>query len=100
MGKRIPAAGSRAARAKARSTIGPLRDKVVSPKQVTVYERAMSVFFAWLAAMQFALPLEVFDLDMLLVEFVENEWSEGGTRSLIGNLLSGFHHVVPALRGA
>jgi len=79
--------------------LGKLSDRVISAKGVTVYQTALKMFFQWLVSMQMVVALTTFDFDLQVVEFVEAEWSEGGTRAHIGNLLSGLHHFVPALRG-
>ena len=64
-----------------------------------LYGEAWEMFLGESRSDGYTLAETTFEFDLQLIEYVEAEWHEGGTRSNIGNLLSGLHHFVPPLRG-
>jgi integrase len=86
-------------RAAARYGKGPLQDRVVSPKTLRKYIASAKSFFKWLRLNGLQLPCEVVDFDIQITRWVECIYSEGESKSLLADALSGLSHLVPALRG-
>jgi hypothetical protein len=77
---------------------GRLRDRVVSPKTLKRYEKAMKSFFKWARALGFSIPERVDEFDILLCQYAEVLWSDGDSKCLLADCLSGLMHTVPPLR--
>ena len=90
----------KAQRKQERKRLGRLSDIVISALARKRYEVAIAVFFAWLAMEGIRLASQVPAFDLQVCEFIDMCWEEGETRMVVGDLLSGLQHKVPALRGA
>ena len=98
-GRVVAGAAGKSARKEARSAVGPLSHHLVSPKAARSYEKSCQAFFLWTHQCGFSLPDEVVEFDQLLMDYIDEAWEEGESRSVVANLLSGLHHYVPGLRG-
>ena len=89
---------SRAAKAKARRLLGPLRKRTVQ------YDQALVLFKWWLRSELMCWPRDEAELSKRLADFVEILWEEGESKADLANLLSALHDaepsVDPALRAA
>ena len=92
-------AAARRARAAARYGMGPLRDRVVRPRTLQQYKKAVKDFYKWQRVNGLVVPSTVLEFDTLLTHWVECIYSEGESKALLANALSGLAHLVPALKG-
>ena len=92
--------GTRAQRRARRRQAGTLRSLQLQPATLKRYRVAALFFFQWLASANEPLPSSGPAADEILAEFIEDCWAQGEARSLIGDVLSGIQHFVPALRKA
>ena len=101
MAKRRPvlAEKSAPARARARRKIGKLSEQVISATAAARYTTALRTFFLWVRRKGLPSAQSTLQLDSLVCAFIDEAWEEGEGRSLIGNLICGLQHRVPALRG-
>ena len=86
-------------RVKARALVGALKGNRVSAKTLVRYNRAILLFFEWLASKELGLPDDLVMLDALLSEYAEILWQEGESRSGLGDTLSGLTNYLKFLRG-
>ena len=87
-----------AERAQQRQKSGRLSTQVVAPRTLTRYKKSCLWFFQLLSAWGKSIPSSTYDFDELVSWSIDVAWSEGEGRNLIGDLLSGLAHLVPALR--
>ena len=96
----VAAAASVAGRVAARRPLGKLSHRVISPAALRRYNTALSVFFRWVQMSQEGVPPTPTELDSQVCRFIDACWEEGEGRSLVGNVICGLQHRVPALRGS
>jgi hypothetical protein len=97
--KRAERAAALRARAAARYGKGSLQDRVVTPSTLRKHVKSAKAFFKWVRANCLVLPSEVVDFDIQITKWVACIYSEGGSKSLLADALSGLSHMVLALRG-
>ena len=90
---------SRHDRVSQRKVIGSLKDSLIKPLTLRLYTQACAVFFDLIVSLNWILPSEMWDFDLLMCECIELWWSEGEPRALVGNVLSGVEHFCPPVRG-
>ena len=95
---RVLGLATKAERARARRFLGSLASRIVTARTLECYRRACTTFFVYVHVHKLKFPANVFEYDMLLCGFIEQAWQEGESKGLVGNLLSGLAHYVPALR--
>ena len=88
---------SRAAKAKARKLLGPLRRRTVAPQTRVLYDRAMQLFSFWLKSERKRWPDKESELGLLLTDFAEVLWEEGESKADLANLLSALHDAEPSV---
>ena len=88
---------SRAAKAKARKLLGPLRRRTVAPQTRVLYDRALQLFSFWLKSERKRWPDKESELGLLLTDFAEVLWEEGESRADLANLLSALHDAEPSV---
>ena len=87
-----------AERAQQRKQSGQLSSQVVAPWTLERYKTSCLWFFQLLKAWGKAIPSSTYDFDELVSWSIDVAWSEGEGRNLVGDLLSGLAHLIPALR--
>ena len=89
---------SRGARKALRARIGPLRLAKVAPKTLARYATAAHCFYRF-AILMFGMVAANWDeLDGQLQYYIETLWTEGESRSLAGDTLSGVQHLLSTRR--
>ena len=89
---------SLAERAQQRKQSGQLSSQVVAPRTLERYKKYCVWFFLLLKPWGKTIPSSPYDFDELVAWSIDVAWSEGEGRNLVGDLLSGLSHLVPALR--
>jgi len=83
----------------ARRSVGPPSLGIVKARTLALYRKSVAWFFEWCMALQITLPHTFWQLDELVSQAIDHLYNEGEPRGVAGNLLSGFAHLVPPLRG-
>ena len=98
-GKSLSGLTSLALRQTERAALGTLKSRLVKPRTELVYRRSCEWFFALCASMEIFYDMPIVEFDDLVGEAIEFAWESGEGRNVVGNLLSGLEHFVPALKG-
>ena len=80
-----------------RSKLGSLKNNIVSTNTIKRYEFALLFFFEWLKQTRETLATRFGALDEQVGTCIDYLWLEGEPKGIAGDLLSAFHHFVPAL---
>ena len=89
----------KAKRVAVRTKLGQLRDRRITDRTATRYRKHVAHFFSWMHRHGYKVPSGIIAFDLLLCNFAEALWSEGDSKSTLGNTLSGLGHFVDHLRG-
>eukprot|EP00971_Amphidinium_carterae_P339451 6477266-Amphidinium_carterae.1 len=82
-----------------RNRIGPLRVARLAPATVRRYEKALQLFFHWLAVVHPSRMPTVGKLSDLVSACLEDLWDQGAPKGQAGDLLSALQWKLPQLRG-
>lgn len=99
MPKRHLEAPTQEPRAKARKTLGPLRNLTVQPVTRERYKQSLDLFFQYLKEEQLLLPKQARELDALLSDYLEHLWAKGLGRAAASNVLAAVQDQQPYVKG-
>ena len=85
---------TRAARKRARATLGTLRDCQIAPTTFTRYLLAVSYFAHWALTMTGRLADSWDELDLQVMAYMETLWEEGDSKTFAANTLNGIQHLL------
>jgi hypothetical protein len=90
--------GTQQARARARQSLGRLRDLRVNKGTLIRYLTAVTRFLWWCEACQLSLGITWDEIDSQLCCFLESLWEEGEARAVAGDTISGVQHLLVTRR--
>lgn len=82
-----------------RARFGPLRAQRVRPRTESRYRAAVAQFFGWMRACGLTIPAHTEQLDVMLMQYAEDLWEDGDSKTHLANTLCGLGFLVPSLGG-
>ena len=81
-----------------RARVGSLRDNRVNAKTLMRYRDATHRFLSWLEWMGLERPVDWEEMEKVLCDYLEAIWSEGESKGMANDTLSGAQHFLGSRR--
>ena len=90
---------TKADRIKVRKNLGTLKSLTVQPQTRARYEAARKQFYRFVADNKLRIPSHVYDLDLLVSDYLEHLWATGEGRGKASDTLAAIQDLQPRTKG-